>query len=133
MTFPLINPDVDPLSQNQRLTNLEKRPIPPGGSGGGGPYSIPDFDTYPDNTINLYPGVGVVGKITIPPSQQFFPNVDFRVCMYKPLLNELPYGPTFFYLRLYNSSVWGLPSKTTSEIRKPFPPLIRKIIMTNTF
>lgn len=109
MSYPFNNPDVDPLSQNQRIHTLEGRPSGGGGAGGGGPYKIPDFDLYPDNSIKVYPDVGLVGKVTIPPSPQVIPNVEMRYCFYRPMVAGGPFGPTFLFVREYNSVAWYVP------------------------
>lgn len=121
MTFSLKNPDVDPLSQNQRLNTLETFSPGGGGAGGGSPYQVPDFDLYPDNTIKVYPDVGLVGKISIPDSAQMFPGLEFKVCWYTPLINGVPLGKRFFVMRQHNAKPWTFSSSAaTNPISKYF-------------
>lgn len=114
MTFPLNNPDVDPLSQNQRLNTLESLPSGRWARSGG----FPDFDDYPDNAMAVYSDVGLIGKVSVPPSNNF-PNADFKLCFYRELVNGAPLGSVYVFSRFYNSSPIDV-SRFMGQITIPF-------------
>lgn len=119
MPFPFNNPDVDPLSQNQRIDTLESAPS--GGGGNSGVLIAPDFDTYPDNSVKVYPGVGLVGKLSVPEAAQLAPGLDLKFCIYKTLINGLPLGTKLFFIRAYNPNPWTFPTSImTQGITKRF-------------
>lgn len=119
MSFSFLNPDVDPLSLNERVRKLESR-LSPGGSGGGAFVgSIPDFDQYPDNAVKVT-NEGVIVKLSfddlgvnIGPAEAG--GIGLKCCGFMPFWGGMLGGFQFVAARIYYK--YGL---------NPLPPLQHK-------
>lgn len=126
MSFSFTNPDVDPLSLNERVRKLESR-LGPGGSGGGAFVgSIPDFDQYPDNAVKVT-NDGVIIKFSFDDlgvniGLAEVGGVGFKCCGFLPYWGGVLGLPYFICTRLYyKNGALGIPSGTHKNAGKVVP------------
>lgn len=126
MSFSFTNPDVDPLSLNERVRKLESR-LGPGGSGGGSfAGSIPDFDQYPDNAIKVT-NEGMIVKLSVDDIGANIGlaeagGVGFKFCGFLPYWGGVLGAPCFIAARCYyKNNLGGLPGSTSKNAGKVIP------------